>query len=472
MSAAPGSFFVIRADMSGTDMFRTTRFQQMAALAGIFAVSTMLLLSLIGWRTAESETRRIDGLVADEADKMAAEPLDVLKDLVESRIHGDVNHLHYAGLFDPKGNRVIGNLVAPPEGLPRGGWVRPAACPTPRLESCRAVARLRPDGWLLVVARRGEDPGPVRAEIFAALELAMIPAVLLAIMVGAGMSWRIHQRAKAMRCAAERISQGDLHMRLPVNGGQDEFDRLSGGVNGMLDEIERLLDDSKAISAEIAHDLRTPLTRVRLRLERARRTVGTREDLECAIDNAMGGIDHALAIVSALLRIREVGEGRQRAGFAMVDLAEIVAAIHEFYTPIAEEKRIRFDLENAAVKPLFGDRDLLMEAVGNLVDNAIKFTPEGGSVTLSLIVIRDRPVIRVADTGPGIPAAERAIAFTRFYRSPRRREVDGNGLGLSLVAAITKLHDIKIALNDNHPGCVIDLRFDGAPEWGQISYGD
>ncbi|HVJ52212.1 MAG TPA: HAMP domain-containing sensor histidine kinase [Aliidongia sp.] len=461
--------------MFRTDLLKTTRFRQTAALASVFALSTLLLLGGISWRAASGEARRIDALVAEEAETMASQPLDTLRVTVDNRINGDINRLHYAGLFDRDGRRLAGNLSRPPADLPLGGWVRPAACPTlagepptPQLQACRAVARLRPDGVLLVIARKGEDYAPLRAEILAAIEYGLTPAILLALVAGAVMGWHLQQRAKAAHLAAERISQGDLNLRLPVRGGRDELDLLSDGVNDMIDGLARLLDDTKATSQEIAHDLRTPLTRVRLRLERARRSTGTREDLEDAIDTAVDGLDRALAIMSALLRARELEADRRRAGFGRVDLQEVIETIFDFYEPIAEEKNILLRLEKRPVQPIVGDRDLLIEAIGNLVHNAIKFTPPGGIVTLSLILAQERPVIRVADNGPGIPPQERAVAFTRFYRSPQQAALEGYGIGLNLVAAISKLHDIEIALNDNNPGCVIDLRFDGQRDWSQV----
>jgi signal transduction histidine kinase len=276
------------------------------------------------------------------------------------------------------------------------------------------------------------------------------------------MSWRAQTRVKEVNIAAVRIMRGHLRERLPVRGSSDDFDRLAISVNRMLDEIERLLDEVKATGDEIAHDLRTPLTRVRARLENARRKGASAEEYESVIEKSMQGLDQALAIITALLRIREIEAGRRRAGFRQVELAEIVTAVDDLYQPIAEDKNIRVSLDIAETPRLFGDRDLLIEAVGNLVDNAIKFTPEGRTVNVALTVRRGWPLIQVADTGPGIAEDERETVFLRFHRSASAQQVPGVGLGLSLVAAIAKLHDIRITLRDDVPGCMVELAFAGA----------
>jgi len=179
------------------------------------------------------------------------------------------------------------------------------------------------------------------------------------------------------------------------------------------------------------------------------------------IDKSIHGLDQALSIITALLRIREIEAGRRRAGFRAVKLAEIVEAADDLYQPIAEDRTIALRLDVTAQPVVFGDRDLLIEAVGNLVDNALKFTPEGGAVSISLTQRHGRPLLVIADTGPGIPEAERDSVFLRFHRSAKAQHVPGIGLGLSLVAAIAKLHDIRITLAEGAPGCRVELDFHG-----------
>jgi len=452
--------------VSPSELLRATTFRLATALALLFGASTLLIFAFIYWQTAGSETRRIEALIAYDARVEAGEPRDVIERFVTTRVTQDFHHLTYAALFDAKGQRIAGDLDSMPPDLPPDGLVHvtrvvPAGQAGPGIETVRAVERRLPDGSFLVIGRNSEELERLRDEVARALELGLLPAVLLSLATGIVLSWRANTRVKEVNNAAERIMLGHLRERLPVRGTTDDFDRLAGSVNRMLDEIERLLDELKATGDEIAHDLRTPLTRVRARLENARRKRSSIEELEATIDKSMVGLDQALAIITALLRIREIEAGRRRAGFGEVDLAEIVAATDELYQPVAEDKDIRLELLVEAVPRFQGDRDLLIELVGNLIDNALKFTPAGGAVTVTLAEIQGCPVVRVADTGPGIAAEERERVLVRFYRSARDQQIAGVGLGLSLVAAIAKLHDVRIAFSDGAPGCIVDLVFEG-----------
>lgn len=452
--------------MSPTELLRSTTFRLATALAGLFGASTLLIFAFIYWQTAGSETRRIETLIADDARIEAGEPRDIIERFVTTRVTNDFHHLTYAALFDAEGKRIAGDLDAMPAGLPPDGLVHvtrvaPQPHGGPQAETVRAVERRLPDGSFLVIGRNSEELERLREEVARALALGLLPAVMLSLATGIFLSWRANQRVKEVNDAAERIMHGQLRDRLPVHGTADDFDRLSGSVNRMLDEIERLLDEIKGTGDEIAHDLRTPLTRVRARLENARRKRASVEELEATIDKAMIGLDQALAIITALLRIREIEAGRRRSGFGEVDLAEIITAADDLYQPVAEDREIRLVLQLDVVASRQGDRDLLLEMVGNLIDNALKFTPRGGVVTITLNDTRQGPLLRVADTGPGIAAEERDMVLVRFYRSVRDQQIAGVGLGLSLVAAIAKLHDIRLAFGDGAPGCVVELHFDG-----------
>jgi signal transduction histidine kinase len=254
----------------------------------------------------------------------------------------------------------------------------------------------------------------------------------------------------------QRIIAGELQERLPVGSADDPLNRLAKIVNGMLDQIEQLVHELASVGDDIAHDLRTPLTRVRAILERGRDAAGTLQDLSTATDRAIVGLDQSLAIITALLRIAELDHARRSAAMAPIQLLEVLQAVHELYHPVAEDKGVALRLDSGEASVVAGDRDLLIEAVANLVDNAIKFTPAGGSVTLRLLQRAEGPVVQVEDTGPGIRAAEREAVFKRFYRSDRSRNAAGVGLGLSLVSAIAKLHGFRLAILDG-PGCRIEI---------------
>jgi PAS domain S-box-containing protein len=220
--------------------------------------------------------------------------------------------------------------------------------------------------------------------------------------------------------------------------------------------LEEALQEAKVVGDNIAHDLRTPLTRVRLRLERGREHAATLEELRAVTDQAIAGLDQSLTTITALLRITEIEHSRQREGFSEVQLAPLIHEAGDLYDPIAENKGVALRVEAPDAAIVHGDRDLLFEAVANLVDNAVKFTPEGGRVELVLLHQNGETVIRVSDTGPGISEAEREAVTQRFYRSDKSRNTKGLGLGLSMVAAIIKLHSFRFSISAG-PGCTVEI---------------
>jgi PAS domain S-box-containing protein len=230
--------------------------------------------------------------------------------------------------------------------------------------------------------------------------------------------------------------------------------QITAAVRAAL--LEEALQEAKVVGDNIAHDLRTPLTRVRLRLERGREHASTLEEMRVIADQAIAGLDQSLTTITALLRITEIEHSRRREGFGEVQLAPLIREVGDLYEPIAEDKGVVLRVEFAAEATVHGDRDLLFEAVTNLVDNAVKFTPGGGCVELALLHQEGEAVIRVSDTGPGIPEIDREAVTQRFYRSDKSRRIAGLGLGLSLVAAIVKLHGFHFAIAAG-PGCTVKI---------------
>ncbi len=229
---------------------------------------------------------------------------------------------------------------------------------------------------------------------------------------------------------------------------------ISAAVRAAL--LEEALQEAKVVGDNIAHDLRTPLTRVRLRLERGREHAATLEEMRKVSDQAIAGLDQSLATITALLRITEIEHSRRHEAFAEVQLAPLLREVGDLYEPIAEDKRVILRVEAAVEATVNGDRDLLFEAVTNLVDNAVKFTPERGRVELALLQQEGETVIRVSDTGPGISAIEQEVVTRRFYRSDKNRNPNGLGLGLSMVAAIVKLHGFSLTIVPG-PGCTAKI---------------
>jgi len=288
------------------------------------------------------------------------------------------------------------------------------------------------------------------------LAFGLIPALGLSLVAGALLSLRAQNRVETVNKKVQRIIAGDLRERLPTQGLNDPFDKLAVIVNGMLDEIEALIRSIAGAGDDIAHDLRTPLTRVRIGLERGRESARTLPDLQGVVDQAIGRLDQSLAIITALLRIAEIEHSRRLEGFGDVALADVVREVGDLYEPIAEDKRIAFKVTADVETIVRGDRDLLFEAIANLVDNAIKFTQEDGRVELALTRRGSECAVRIRDSGPGISASERDLVARRFYRSDNSRQADGVGLGLSLVNAIVKLHGFRLTISSG-PHCVVEI---------------
>jgi signal transduction histidine kinase len=275
-----------------------------------------------------------------------------------------------------------------------------------------------------------------------------------AAIVGAGALGRIDGVTRAI----EHVIEGDLSKRLPSRGTAGDLNRLIHVVNRMLDEIERLVHQVKGVTDDIAHDLRTPLTRLLAGLERVHRRGGTAEEYGAAVEDAIVETRGILVTFGALLRIAEVEAGARRAGFTMLDLNTLAADAADFYEPLAERKGVALSLEIPPVPAMMpGDPSLLFEAIGNLVDNAIKFTPPKGQVVLRVIAGEDHLGFEVSDSGPGIPPAERTAVLRRFHRAEKSRHTAGCGLGLSLVAAVAKLHGLTLTIEDVDPGCRVRL---------------
>jgi signal transduction histidine kinase len=428
-------------------------FRLAAFFSIMFGISALLLFAFIYWQTAIIETSRVDQLLVRDINFLAHQPPEELAETLASRLLPDLRRV---ALFDKKHTLLVGNLGVFPDDLRFDGIPHrmPIRTSQGRDLMIRSVGLSLPDGRLLVIARPIESVDNLQRVVLRALGLGLIPAILLALVTGALASLRTQRQLQQVHQTAERIMQGDLRERLPTRGSGDDFDRLAGSVNHMLDEIARLMEDLKSTGDTIAHDLRTPLARVRSRLERARATATTQLELRETVDRAIIGLDQALRLISALLRINEIEGGRRRAAFAMVQLAEIAEEVAELYQPLAEEKGLNFILHLESLPPIQGDRDLLCELLSNLIDNAIKFTPPGGSVSIITKGNGATAVVRVVDNGPGIPLALRDKVFQRFYRYDSGQSVEGFGLGLSLVDAIVKLHGFQLTIEDNQPGCI------------------
>jgi hypothetical protein len=442
------------------DFLRTSTFRMAGSFATIFAISAAALFAFVYWQTAVHETARIDHFLVDDAGIIARETRANMLRSVSLRITRDLHRITYAALFDQRGVRIAGNLAAIPPDLPIDGKAHAVASFTTTdgdslAESIRAVGLRTLGGNVLIIGRNAESLQLLRDTVLRALGLGVIPAMILALIAGAFVSWRAQKRVKAVHRATERIMRGDLHERLPTRGTNDDFDRLANSVNRMLDEIGRLLDNVKKAGSDIAHDLRTPLARLRIRLERGKESAQSREELRAIVASAIVDLDQTLSVITTVLRIGEIEAGRRRIGFTDFDLGDLAEEVAQIYEPIAEEKGVALQVSATPGLHIHGDRALMLEAVANLVQNAIKFTPTGGHVAIITANSDRGPTMRVIDDGPGIPHYEQV--FERFHRVDKSRGLDGSGLGLSLVAAIAKFHRFHVDLADAAPGCIFEI---------------
>src|SRR5712691_1628561 len=442
------------------DFARTTTFRWTLAVAGAFVLHTLVLFGFVYWRTAAYMMSEYDVLLAEELRVFAANTPEQRLAEIDDRLRKDPRRIKVAGLFGADGRRIAGNMESLPPGLapdlPADAVVVRVESGGREMQNVRLAAHPLPSGEVLAIGRNIDEIAEIAEIVARGLALGLLPAFALAVAIGMVLSLRALARLSDVNRRIQRIVAGDLRERLPTRGGDDPFDQLAVSVNRMLSEIEALIHEIAGVGDDIAHDLRTPLTRVRVRLERGRAHAATLEQLRAVADQAITGLDQSLAIITALLRIAEIEHSRRLAGFSQVRLAPLVREVGELYDPIAEDKRVALRVEAADEASVHGDRDLLFEAVANLVDNAVKFTPEGGRVELALLRREGETVIRVTDTGLAIPEIEREAVTKRFYRSDKSRRTEGLGLGLSLVAAIVNLHGFRFTIGGN-PGCTAEI---------------
>jgi len=457
MCAASGSSSVLLPDFARTTTFRST-----LAIAGAFVLGTVVLFGFVYWQTAAYLTSSFDALITGELHIIAGESPERQLAHIDERLDNDPRRVRIAGLFGADGHRIAGNMESLPGGLTPDV---PAAAVVVRVdnqgretEKVRLATEPLPDGNILAIGRNIEEVAGIANIVRRALILSLLPAFGLAVVIGLALSLRARRRLSEVNRRIQSIVAGDLRERLPTRKSNDPFDQLAASVNLMLGEIEALVHEIAGVGNDIAHDLRTPLTRVRARLERGRARATTLDELRTVVDQSIGGLDQSLAVVTALLRIAEIEHNRRLECFGQVQLAPLLREVGDLYEPIAEDKRVTLQVEVTDEATVHGDRDLLFEAVANLVDNAVKFTPEGGRVTLALLRRDGESVIQVKDTGPGIPETEREAVVKRFYRSDKSRNTEGLGLGLSLVAAIVKLHGFRFTIAAG-PGCATEIAF-------------
>lgn len=449
---------------------RTTTFRLALLYAGLFCGSVLAIFAVVYWTTTALIERQQTQLILAEANGLAEQytafGLPGLIGAIAGRTQpdrvGDAVYLVADASLEP----VIGNLARWPQEARRdGAWLdfpierRLLGDPAPH--QVRALHIRLLDGYHLLVGQDTRTQERFRSAIVQALIWSLLATLGLGLGVGVLMSRKSLGRLEAINKVAERIMRGEVKQRMPVGRSGDEYDRLAENLNAMLEEIERLMGGIRAVTDNIAHDLRSPLTRLKTRLEIALSAAENDGQRREAIEQAVAEVDELLATFNALLSIAEVEAGSGRAEMAPVDLATLVGDVAELYEPVAEEKGLA--LRRAVIGPAVvnGSRQLLFQAVANLIDNAVKYTPAPGHIELRVEPGHDGagPLLTVADSGPGVPPSQHRRVLERFVRLDSSRTTPGSGLGLSLVAAVARLHGAELTLEDNRPGLRVTLRF-------------
>jgi len=450
-----------------TKLSKSSTFRLALVYMALFSISVLLLLSFIYWSTAGYMVRQTEATIEAEisglADRYDISGLTGLSKVISERLTRRSAKASLYLLADAQFNPIAGNLEKWPKGKPSDqGWVSfkiEGGDPLDSDERHEALARVfhLQGRFHLLVGRDVHDLEEIQKLIREALFWGLMMTIVLALAGGIMMSRTMMHKIEIINATCHRIMDGDLTQRIPRSGGDDDFDKLIETLNCMLEQIEVLMQGVRQVTNNIAHDLRTPLSRLRRRLDMLRQDRATDERNEELLEQTINEADGLLATFKALLRISEVESGSRRGGFENVDIGALLEDLIELYEPLSEEKGQTIVAERQQPQLIQGDRDLLFQVFSNVLDNAIKYTPYAGQIRL---VVKDQPdlvQISVCDSGPGIPTDAHGKVFERFYRLEESRSSPGNGLGLSLVAAIVHLHYGRVELADCNPGLSLTI---------------
>lgn len=438
-------------------------------LLAVFISSAITLFAMLYWVTHGYLLHEVDErLLGEVAEFHSIGRVEAIAD-IGALSRRDVASSRPYGLFEADGTWLAGNIRALP--VARDG--KPFYYAQIMRDGHRIIdAHFRgiivptDSGLRIVVGHSIDEILVFDRTLVKMLCVGLTLTIILAVGCGAALNAMSNRRIRAISATGREIMAGQLNRRLPTRGTHHDLDRLAEIVNTMLDEIERLVAEVRGVCAGVAHDLRTPMTHLRAGLERARRRSASVDDYHHAVDAAIAQSDAVLNRFTALLRIAEIEADGRRASFGDVSLDTVLRDVVDLYEPVADHRGLSVSVLAHEPVQLTGDVDLLFGAIENLLDNALKFTPRGGVITLQATTEAGEPTLYVTDTGPGIEAGEREAVLRPFYRSQSQSQKPhastGHGLGLSLVAAIARVHEAELEILDNQPGCKMVLRFKGA----------
>jgi signal transduction histidine kinase len=441
------------------DLRRTTSFRLAVLFLGIFGCISMPLFAYLYFSITGFETQRVDDWLGREYVAMQRSTLEKLATQFTLLRPGDPEYQRPNGLFNEDGRHIAGALTTLPaipyQGKPFAIHLRDGVID----ETARCIAAELPQGQVAIRCQNARELDSFNGGLLNVLLIGALIALGVGLMGAAFIGLGSLRRLDAVTASIKQIVAGDLSQRLPTHRRHDDLESLVRVVNGMLDEIERLMHEVKGVCDAIAHDLRTPLTSMIAGIERVQRRAQTIDDFRRAFDDTAIDAADMLRTFNALLRISEIESGVRRESFVPVNLASVVADVYEYYEASAEEKGLNYrcEIEQGKAFDLHGDPNLLFEALANVIENAIKFSPPQGTVTIHLAHRDDGLHLAVHDNGPGIPESEHQAVLRRFYRGEASRHTPGNGLGLSLVNAVAAMHGMHLAFEPVDVGCRISL---------------
>ncbi len=452
-------------------LFRTTAVRLALRYTLLYALALGIALLALAW----SVSHRIDTRVQEELEQemssleqtFASGGAAALREAMSQRERDAGDDGRFRLLAARSGERLAGNLLGWPEDLATGEEVHAVQfeeeiIPYGIVEDdvyWPAIARELADGSRLLLARQVEQNGELQ-EIADYLAEFFLAALLLALAIGITIGHVISRRVDMINRTAGEIMAGDLSQRITVSGSNDEFDVLAGHLNRMLDRIQQLIKGIRQTTDNVAHDLRSPLTRLRNQLEVTLLEPRSEGEYRAVLTRGVEDVESLIRTFNALLEIAQAEAGNHRAQRETIEFDKLTGDLVDLYRPVAEEQGQRLELDARACR-IVGNRQLLAQAIGNLLDNAIKYTPADGAIRVSVGPTGSAVEFRIADTGPGIPASEREHVLERFVRLDGARQAPGNGLGLSLVHAVCKLHGAELLLADAGPGLSVTIRLPG-----------
>jgi signal transduction histidine kinase len=432
----------------------------------LFGSSVLVLLGFVYWSTVSYMSSQTDTTIEidilDLTERYEHAGLAGLTQLIAERLSRRPADASIYLLSDKNLAPLTGNIDSwPVNAALVDGWLEFHLKDTHDSKPHRARARLfrLAGGFLLLVGRDIHEFELTRHRISMSLIWALGIMLILGSLGSIAMGRSTLQRIEAINQTSREIMSGDLSRRIPSRDTGDEFDTLADNLNNMLEQIESLMESVRRVSDNIAHDLRTPLTRLRNHLEDLHLDTAAGRSSSPALEQALEEADALLNTFTALLRIARIESHDDGAQFTAVDIGALINDVMELYEPLAEEKQLHFEAAVRTDLVFNGDRDSLFQALANLLDNAIKYTPPGGSIGLTLEDDANGVCLRLCDSGPGIPESQRERVFQRFFRLEQSRTTPGTGLGMSLVQAVMQRHHLDLQLHDHHPGLCVSIHF-------------